>query len=195
MSATNGHETPAEALARLYDLDLHDDPGDLEMWTAVARGGRRALLELMAGSGRLAVPLAEEGHEVTAVDLDPRCSPVPAAGRPPPDRRSRGAFTSSWRTWWAWPSKRPGLPPGLRRLNSILLLPSRAAQQAAWVALAAHLGPGGVAAVDTWLPDAHDLSRYDGRLHLEYHRPDPETGRWVTKTAAARTTPPPRPSP
>ncbi len=36
MSATNGHETPAEALARLYDLDLHDDPGDLEMWTAVA---------------------------------------------------------------------------------------------------------------------------------------------------------------
>jgi hypothetical protein len=71
-------------------------------------------------------------------------------------------------------------------LNSILLLPSRAAQRAAWGALAAHLEPGGLAVVDTWLPDAHDLARYDGRLHLEYHRPDPETGRWVTKTAAAQ---------
>jgi hypothetical protein len=71
-------------------------------------------------------------------------------------------------------------------LNSILLLKSRAAQRAAWEALAAHLEPGGLAVVDTWLPDAHDLARYDGRLHLEYHRPDPETGRWVTKTAAAQ---------
>jgi hypothetical protein len=85
----------------------------------------------------------------------------------------------------------PGVPARRFRLafialNSILLLPSRAAQRAAWEALAAHLVPGGVAAVDTWLPDAHDLARYDGRLHLEYHRPDPETGRWVTKTAAAQ---------
>jgi SAM-dependent methyltransferase len=71
-------------------------------------------------------------------------------------------------------------------LNSILLLPSREAQRAAWRALAAHLGPRGIAAVDAWLPDAHDLARYDGRLHLEYHRADPETGRWVTKTAAAQ---------
>jgi len=30
------------------------------------------------------------------------------------------------------------------------------------------------------------VARYDGRLHLEYHRPDPETGRWVTKMAAAQ---------
>jgi SAM-dependent methyltransferase len=83
-----------------------------------------------------------------------------------------------------------GLERGFRlafiALNSILLLPSRAAQRAAWETLAAHLAPGGVAAVDTWLPDAHDLARYDGRLHLEYHRPDPQTGRWVTKMAAAQ---------
>jgi len=45
---------------------------------------------------------------------------------------------------------------------------------------------GGLAAVDAWLPDAADLARYDGRLHLEYLRRDPERGRWVTKTAAAQ---------
>jgi hypothetical protein len=30
------------------------------------------------------------------------------------------------------------------------------------------------------------VARYDGRLHLEYVRPDPESGRWVTKTVAAQ---------
>jgi len=45
---------------------------------------------------------------------------------------------------------------------------------------------GGLAAVDAWLPDATDLARYDGRLHLEYLRRDTELGRWVTKTAAAQ---------
>ena len=187
MSATNGHETPAEALARLYDLDLHDDPGDLEMWTAVAAEAGGPVLELMAGSGRLAVPLAEEGHEVTAVDLDPamlaRASRRAAAAGPEVEGRVHLVVAAV--VGLALETAR-AFRLAFVALNSILLLPSRAAQQAAWVALAAHLGPGGVAAVDTWLPDAHDLSRYDGRLHLEYHRPDPETGRWVTKTAAAQ---------
>jgi SAM-dependent methyltransferase len=187
MTTPPGRETPAEALARLYDLDLQDDPGDLDLWTALAAEAGGPVLELMAGSGRVAVPLAEEGHPVTAVDIDAAmlararrraeaCGSEVAARVDPvladattldlgPDRRFRLSFVA---------------------LNSILLLPSRAAQRAAWQVLAAHLEPGGVAAVDTWLPDAHDLARYDGRLHLEYHRPDPETGRWVTKTAAAQ---------
>lgn len=187
-------EAPAEALARLYDLDLYDDPGDLDLWTALAAQSGGPVLDLMAGSGRVAVPLAEEGHHVTAVDIDAAmlararrraeaAGPAIAAGLDlvladvvgldlgqaadgtRPDRRFRLAFIA---------------------LNSILLLPGHAAQRAAWQALAAHLEPGGVAAVDAWLPDARDLARYDGRLHLEYHRPDPETGRWVTKTAAAQ---------
>jgi hypothetical protein len=70
-------------------------------------------------------------------------------------------------------------------LNSILLLATRAAQAACWETLAANLVPGGLAAVDAWLPDASDLARYDGRLHLEYVRTDPETGHWVAKIAAA----------
>jgi SAM-dependent methyltransferase len=193
MSTPPGRETPAEALARLYDLDLQDDPGDVDLWTALAAQARGPVLELMAGSGRIAVPLAEEGHAVTAVDLDPAMLArarrrATAAGAEVEGRVElvladvdglvlEPAADGS-------PARRFGLT--FVALNSILLLPSRAAQRAAWVALAAHLVPGGVAAVDAWLPDAHDLVRYDGRLHLEYHRPDPESGRWVTKTAAAQ---------
>ena len=180
-------ETPAEALARLYDLDLQDDPGDLDMWTALAAEAGGPILELMAGSGRIAVPLAEEGHEVTAVDLDP-------AMLDRARRRAEAAGAAIAARVDLVMGDVAAMDPGIGRpfrlafigLNSILLLPSRAAQRAAWGALAAHLEPGGLAVVDTWLPDAHDLARYDGRLHLEYHRPDPETGRWVTKTAAAQ---------
>ena len=191
MSTTPGRETPAEtpseALARLYDLDLLDDPGDLDLWTALAAKAIGPVLELMAGSGRIAVPLAEDGRDVTAVDLD-----AAMLGRARRRAERAGADVVARVNLVLGDATTPDL--GLGRafglafiaLNSILLLPSRAAQRAAWEALAAHLAPGGMAAVDTWLPDAHDLARYDGRLHLEYYRPDPETGRWVTKTAAAQ---------
>ncbi len=204
MTASNGRpmpETPAEALARLYDLDLQDDPGDLDLWTALAAEAAGPVLELMAGSGRIAVPLAGEGHAVTAVDIDAAMLArarrrAEAAG---PEVAGRLDLVMADVVGLDLGASRAGAGEGAaegapaRRfrlafigLNSILLLPSRAAQRAAWAALAAHLETGGLAVVDTWLPDARDLARYDGRLHLEYHRPDPETGRWVTKTAAAQ---------
>ena len=186
-SPSRPRETPAEALARLYDLDLQDDPGDLELWTALAAEAGGAVLELMAGSGRIAVPLAAEEHDVTAIDLDPAM-----LSRARRRAEAAGKSVVARVELVLGDVADPDLELGRRfrlafiALNSILLLPSRAAQRAAWVTLGAHLLPGGVAVVDTWLPDAHDLARYDGRLHLEYHRPDPATGRWVTKTAAAQ---------
>ncbi len=194
-------ELPAEALARLYDLDLLDDPGDLEMWTALADQAGGPLLELMAGSGRLAVPLAAEGHRVTAVDFDvtmlARARRRAAAAGPAVARRLRlvhadvvGLSLGGSEGLHPAGPDRPTAAGRFRLafigLNSILLLRTLDAQRAAWRALADHLAPGGVAAVDVWLPDAHDVARYDGRLHLEYVRPDLETGRWVTKTAAAQ---------
>ena len=71
-------------------------------------------------------------------------------------------------------------------LNSLLVLPTRAAQRAAVRALADHLGPGGLAVVDVWLPDAEDLARFDGRIMLEWPRLDPETGAIVTKADSAQ---------
>ena len=71
-------------------------------------------------------------------------------------------------------------------LNSLMVLPTRGAQRAAFQTLATHLAPGGVAVVDTWIPDADELGRFDGRLSLEWTRLDPATGTTVTKTVAAR---------
>jgi SAM-dependent methyltransferase len=180
--------TPAaRALARLYDLDLLDDPGDLDLYLALAGRVGGPVLELAAGTGRLAVPLAAAGHSVSAVDLDQAmleraAERRRAAGAGVEDRlelvegdllelelRAAGTFRLAFIA-----------------LNSLFLLATRSAQRRAFDVMARHLASGGLAAVDVWLPDPDDLARFDGRMVFEYERTDPETGNEVTKVAAAR---------
>ncbi len=175
------------ALARLYDLDLVEDPGDLDLYLALANRTGDPILELGAGTGRLAIPLAAAGHAITAVDIDPamleraRAAAVSGGGSAADlldlveadlvglSLSAAGSFRLAFIA-----------------LNSLFLLATREAQREAVQTLARHLAPGGLAVVDVWLPDAEDLARFDGRLILEYVRIDPETGDEVTKIACAR---------
>ena len=132
------------------------------------------------------MPLAEAGFSVTAVDLDPTML----------DRARTRATTAGTATADRLQLVVADLV-GVRLpaagelglafigLNSLLVLPTRAAQRAALRTLAEHLAPGGVAAVDIWIPDAEDLARFDGRISLEWPRLDPESGAIVTKVASA----------
>lgn len=180
--------TPARrALARLYDLDLLDDPGDLDLYLALAARVGGPILELAAGTGRLAVPLAAAGFAVTAVDLDPAmleraAARRDAAGRPAADGLELLeadlldldlAAVGTYRLAFI-------------ALNSLFLLATRSAQRRALDVIARHLASGGIAAVDIWLPEPDDLARFDGRMVFEYERTDPETGHEVTKVTAAR---------
>jgi SAM-dependent methyltransferase len=187
MTASATGESAGEALGRLYDLDLVDDPGDLDLYLALAARASGPVLELAAGTGRLAVPLAEAGHAVTAVDVDPF---MLARLR----RRLAGAGDAARArvTIVEGDLLDLGLPAAgsftlaFIALNSLFLLATRDAQRQAFRGMADHLAPGGLAVADVWLPDADDLGRFDGRLILEYDREDPETGRRVTKLAAAQ---------
>ena len=60
----------ADAIARLYDLDLSVDPGDVELYEALAKRTGGPIVELAAGSCRIAAPLAEAGYRVVGVDID-----------------------------------------------------------------------------------------------------------------------------
>lgn len=179
-------EPAAEALARLYDLDLATDPGDVDLYRALAARTGGPVVELAVGSGRIAVPLAADGHEVTGVDLDPamlaRARAAASAAGPAVARRVHlvegDARTIRLPTAGTYRLAYVGL-------NSIFLMGTRADQAAAVATLAAHLAPGGLAVLDAWLPDAEDLARYDGRLVLEWVRDEPGTSRIVTKTASA----------
>lgn len=174
------------ALARLYDLDLSVDPGDLDLYLALAARTELPIVELAAGTGRVAIPLAEAGHRVTAVDLDPamlaRARSRIAASDPGVAERLRlveGDLLA------ARPGEAATYGLAILALNSILLLGGPREQRRAIGVLAGLLAPDGVAVVDAWQPLAEDLVRFDGRLSLEWLRRDPATGRDVVKLAAA----------
>ncbi|HET9614462.1 MAG TPA: class I SAM-dependent methyltransferase [Candidatus Limnocylindrales bacterium] len=177
----------ARALARFYDVDLLDDPGDLDLYLALAARTGGPILELGVGSGRLAVELAAAGHPVTGVDLD-----AAMLERARARAETRGpAVAGRLRLVEAdvLDASLPGAGSfqlAFIALNTLFLLATRERQRAAVASLAANLAAGGLAIVDVWLPDPDDLARFDGRLILEYDRADPETGRRVTKIASAR---------
>jgi SAM-dependent methyltransferase len=177
---------PEAVLARYYDIDLRDDPGDLALYEALAARTGGPILELAAGTGRLAIPLAVAGHRVVAVDID-RAMLDRAdrtwerrRGRRPPERYT--SVEADLRTVRL--EERFGLV--VLALNGLLLLDGPESQAAAMRTIAAHLLPLGLAVVDVLLPDASDLALYDGRLLLEWVRDDPDTGERVTKLASAR---------
>jgi SAM-dependent methyltransferase len=176
----------AAALARLYDVDLVDDPGDLDLYLALAARAGGPVLELAAGTGRLAVPLATAGHQVTAVDFDSamlaRLRHRIAAAGPATSKR----LTVVEADLLELRLETTDFALAFIALNSLFLLATREAQRQAFRTMARHLAPWGLAAVDVWLPDADDLARFDGRMILEYVRHDPETGHQVTKVAAAQ---------
>ncbi len=184
-AARDPHDDPV-ALARYYDLDLADDPGDVDLYLALAARSGGPVLELAAGSGRIAVPLARSGHAVTAVDLDPamlaRARDRWAAAHP--RRGGTGSLELVRANLFDLdPDPRFGL--AILALNTLFLLGDADRQAEAIRVLATQLRPGGVAVIDVWQPGAWDLALYDGRLALEWVRDDSETGERVAKTVSA----------
>jgi SAM-dependent methyltransferase len=178
-------DTGAE-LARLYDLDLVSEQADVELYLALARATDGPILELAAGSGRIALPLAAAGHAVVGVDRDPHML-----------ARARAAWAASsgelaGGSLELVEADLLGLDLGrtfelvILALNGLLMLPGRDAQLNALRAVARHLAPRGRAVVDVWLPAPDDLAAYDGRVELAWLRGDPDTGEQVAKHWSAR---------
>lgn len=185
---TAASESLGEAIARLYDLDLSEEPGDVELYVALAQRSGGPIVELAVGTGRVAVPLAEAGHTVVGLDLDTAMlararERVAAAGVGDRVELVEGDIAGA-ATNEAVTSRGP-YRLAILALQSILILNTPERQRAALAAMAGLLAPGGLAVVDTWLPTPADLVGFDGRLSFEWRRKDPETGRDVTKTLAA----------
>jgi len=176
------------ALARLYDLDLSEAPGDVELYVALAQRTGGPILELAAGTGRIAVPLAEAGHRVVGVDIDEAMlsrarTRIEAAGVG--DRID--LVVANMQDAASNEAVARGGPYQLAilALQSILILTTPEGQRAVVGEMARALAPGGLAVIDTWLPTPADLVGFDGRVSFEWRRTDPGTGYDVTKTLAA----------
>ena len=150
--------TYGEAFADAYD-DWYSDVTDTAACvSAVARlAGGGPVLEMGAGTGRLALPLAATGVEVWALDA---ARGMLAALRAKPGGDTVRAVLGDM----ACPPLRPGAGFSviLCAFNSLFNLPDAAEQQRCLQAAAALLAPGGRLVVETSLPGVAGLVDVDG---------------------------------
>jgi SAM-dependent methyltransferase len=164
------------------------------MYLSLASATDGRVLELACGTGRIAVPLAVAGHDVTGVDIE--VAMLARAARSWRQHRARARPGSRTRTARAGGDltlvKADLTTLSLRRrfdlvilgFNSLLLL-DRTAQVKAVRAMARHLSANGRVVIDVWLPAAADLAAYNGRWRTDWTRVDEENGRLVTKRSRA----------
>ena len=179
-----GVESSADDAARLaayYDL-VHDQRrDDVEWCRALAQRTGGPILELGCGTGRVAVPLALDGHRVVGVDRS-------AAALARADRRARGAG-AALRLIEADMCDAPvreTFPLVLMLLNTFLTVaPS---DRVACLARARDLlAPAGRLAVHVFQPDPARISGQDGAVVDEGTYMD-EEGRTVTILSSSRAT-------
>ena len=169
-----------------YDLYEGDDEATAAALAVIPElAAGRPVLEVAAGTGRLAIPLAELGLDVTATDISPEMIAVLRAKDTRSLVRTRVEGMESIRD-----PRRYGLV--LNAWNSIWMLVTAEQQQAAVTAAAGRLLPGGLLAVEVnvlredrpegevpveWLPGAWGTMRssYDPasqRLEYSFGMPD-----------------------
>jgi len=149
MGAMEGYDatTYGAAFADVYDAwyqGISDVDATVATLSDLAAGG--PVLELAVGTGRLAVPLAAGGVDVTGVDASAEMLAQLA------ERDPDGTVTAVLGDMVA------DLPDGPFALafvayNSLFNLTSAESQQACFAAVAARLAPGGRFAVEAFVPD------------------------------------------
>ena len=164
--------------AALYDHEYRRRRADVNFYRELARqrlgaGGR--ILELGAGTGRVTVPLARDGHRVTALDQaapmlarlqsrSPRCRAV--RDRIEPVRGELCTFELGTR-----------FPLVIAAFNVLEHLYTRGELDACLRRVAAHLEPGGAFAFDVQLPDLAWLVRDPTKRWARTRFTDPQSGR------------------
>ena len=175
-----GEPATAEEAARfaaLYDLDYasRDLGADVDWFRGLARITGGPILELGCGTGRVAVPLALDGHAV--VGLDRSSAMLERA-----DRRARAVgagvrlVEGDMRNFSFDETFALVIVPA----NTFLML----APDERWQCLARareHLAAEGRLAIDVFQPDPARIAGLDGGVIRDWTREDPDTGREVAK--------------
>lgn len=73
--------TPEQLAAELYDLSVPDWPGELDFYRRLAHQAG-PVLEVACGTGRVTIPLFDEGIEITGSDLDATSLEIARRKRP-----------------------------------------------------------------------------------------------------------------
>jgi SAM-dependent methyltransferase len=172
-----------DPFARYYDADFRDYHDDLPFLREFARRTGGPLLELMCGTGRVLLPLAQAGFEVTGVDLSPAMLELAR-------RRVESAGLGSQVTLIEGDATSVELPANTFNLafvavNSFMHLQTTSEQLALLASVRRALTRKGLLVIDLFNPDPREMLREDNRLLLD--REYELDGCWVQKFIAIDT--------
>jgi ubiquinone/menaquinone biosynthesis C-methylase UbiE len=169
----------AARLAELYDLDCGEKADDIDFYRAMARRTGSPVLELACGTGRIAIPLAHDGHRVVGLDVS---AAQLARAREKADAAGvalelvRGDMRD-------FTLPEPFALVIVPFTSFLILAPED--RRAALARVREHLARGGLFVLDVFQPDPDRIAGTDGALVLEWTRTDPRTGNTVAKTSAS----------
>jgi SAM-dependent methyltransferase len=175
-----------EELAALYDLQYADWTDDLPLYEGFARRGELPSLELMVGTGRVALHLARNGHHVVGIDNSlPMLTRLEAQlGRE--TAKLIRLVEADVRDFDLGGEKFDLI---YCALCSLELLHAPADQIATLRCVAKHLAPGGVFVAELRSLAAIDWSQEPSALRHEWTRTDPATGERITKLHSVTSSP------
>jgi SAM-dependent methyltransferase len=179
---------PYASVAEVYDLSYGDFLDDVDFYDNLARVGGGAVLELGAGSGRVAIPLAQAGYEVVGIDESPSMLAVAR-------RRLESLQLRKGKLELLAGDMRDfdlGRKFGLVFIaaDTFQHLLTTVDQGMCVASVARHLAPGGIFAMSIRSPAT--VSWEDGGaapLVLDWTKTDPETGDLVMKFISAEPDP------
>jgi SAM-dependent methyltransferase len=167
-----------DRFARFYDLDYESFQDDVALYLGFAERLGGPLLELGCGTGRLLLPLARAGFDITGVDLSPRMLAVAQA-------KVDAAGLDGGITLLQADMRQVELPQQYRlafiAINSFMHLTTLEDQMQALGAWHKLILPGGLLIIDVDNPDPRQLLEADGRLDLNGRWFDPDSGATVLK--------------
>ena len=167
-----------DRFARFYDLDYEPFQEDWALYQGFAERMGGPLLELGCGTGRLLLPLARAGFEITGVDMSPRMLAISK-------EKVNAAGLSAQVTLVQADMREVDLPERFRMafiaINSFMHLTTLDDQLQALHNVHRLLLPGGLLVIDVDNPQAQHLLEADGRLDLQGRWFDPSSGATVLK--------------
>jgi SAM-dependent methyltransferase len=163
--------------AALYDYEYRRRRADVTFYRELARRrGARRILELGAGSGRVTIPLARDGHEVVAVDRSRAMLErlrARVAALPDPVARRITIVEGDLRDFEAGAR----FPLAIAAFNVLEHLYTRGEVAACLGRVARHLARGGAFAFDVQMPDLAWLLRDPTKRWARTRFTDPLTRR------------------
>jgi len=173
--SADDQELALRAIAPWYQLDFGQLTEDADMLLELCAPGQR-VLELGSGNGRLAIPLAEHGCDVTAVDSS---DAMLAVGQ----RRMQQAGVRVVRADMRCLGLSQDFDFILFGLSTFQHLLRRGDQLGALCAVQRHLASGGRLLIDWTAPRPDDIEPAPQVMQVEWSRRS-ESGALVTKSAA-----------